>query len=258
MTVTLACAWQVRGELPRLRRLFPQIAAIYSGMVIALNADAGTEVISALDDLPITHTFYDEWSGRHDVMRLALRTRCEHVHYVDMDRLLRWAETRPEELQWTVERLQGSDCLIIGRTPAAWATHPQCMIQTEYLPNRFFSHMVGLGSSMDFGAGSKGFSHQAVTFILRNDPAGIALNMDIAWPILLRRGGFSLDYVEVDGLDYESADQQQPQAADRAAQQQLADKIDADPKKWALRVRIAQDMTDAALAAQTTPLIEKD
>lgn len=254
MSLTLACAWQVRGELPRLQRLYPAIAGLYAQTVIALNGDAPPEVIPTLEALGIRYAIYAEWSGRHDVMRLALQTESPSIHYVDMDRLLRWIETRPAELREIVGRIPQSDCLVIGRTPAAWETHPQCMIQTEYLPNRFFS--TYFGSEWDFGAGSKGFSREAVRFVLRHDPDGAALHMDIAWPVLLRRGGFALEYVEADGLDYESADQYQPNAADAAAQRHLAEAVDADPGQWALRVRVAKAMTDAALTAAVLPLGE--
>ncbi len=39
--------------------------------------------------------------------------------------VLRWMETRPGEWRETVEKIQSCDCLIVGRTQAAYATHPQ-------------------------------------------------------------------------------------------------------------------------------------
>lgn len=36
MTVALACTWQPRGELPRLRRWRETLLGLYSGVLIAL------------------------------------------------------------------------------------------------------------------------------------------------------------------------------------------------------------------------------
>lgn len=246
MSVALACVWTPRGELPRLLRLHSTIRQIYPQIVAAVHLDADSEIYAGLESLAVPYVTYDNWSGRHAVLRLALaKTTSSHLHYLDMDRMLRWVETRPDELARTAEAIQHTDCLITGRTEAAFATHPQCMLQTEWLPNRFFSHWFG--REMDFGAGSRGLSRRAAEFIHAHDPDGPALNMDVGWAVLLKRAGFTWDYVAVDGLDYESADQYQAQAATAEAQRQLAEAYDADPRNWALRVSVAQGMTRAGL-----------
>ncbi|MDX1991636.1 MAG: hypothetical protein SF029_04575 [bacterium] len=252
MRITLACAWQERGEFARFERFLPRLHNIYNRIVVALNPDAHADIRAGLERLNVPYVVYGDWSGRHDVMKLALRTPCDFVHYVDMDRLLRWIELCPGELVQTVARLQMSDCLIIGRTEAAYATHPRSLIETERLVNEVFTHWFRQQeaaftehSTVDFCAGSKGFSRRAADYLMAANANGDALHMDVAWPILLQQRSFSLDYAEVDGLDWETADRYLPQAATAQQQTSLAAEKDADPVHWALRVRVAQNIIQA-------------
>jgi hypothetical protein len=73
--------------------------------------------------------------------------------------------------------------------------------------------------------------------------------MDAEWPILLRRAGFTIDYVEVDGLDWESADRYAERAADADAQRRTAEAYDADVRHWARRVEVALEIVRAGVEA---------
>jgi hypothetical protein len=251
MSVVLACPWQPRGELSRFQRFFPRLQKIYGHFVIALS-EQDESIVGALETLGIRCDFYEQWSGRHTVLRMGLETPADFIHYVDMDRLVRWIELRPDELEATVERLQKCDSLVIGRTPAAYATHAKTLIETERLPNTFFSHWFG--REMDFSAGSRGFSRRAAAFILKQSTDMNSLSMDIGWAVLVKRAGYSLDYIEVDGLDWETADRFRDHAADAKAQRELAEEIDAKPDSWKWRVKIAQELTQFGLDAIRQPL----
>jgi hypothetical protein len=100
---------------------------------------------------------------------------------------------------------------------------------------------------MDVSAGSKGFSRAAAEYILAHSTAGHALGTDAEWPLLAQRAGFVVDYLEVDGLDWESADRYQDQAADAESQRQAALNYDGDPQNWARRVDIAREIVDIGL-----------
>jgi hypothetical protein len=265
----LAAPWSPRGELPRLLRYHDRLRAIYDEVVIGLlsldrerKPDELAAVTAALDDLGIAYAYFGAWSGRHTVLRLAVERDADAIHYVDMDRLVRWVETRPEELSATARRATTTDNLLIGRTPAAYATHSRTLIDTEALTNRTFSHWLRTArpgfapgyADLDFSAGSRGFSRRAAQFILAHSPDENALAMDLGWLALLVRGGFALDYVEVDGLDWETADRYRDSAADASAQRALAEQVDADPEEWARRARVAREMLDYGLAALDQPL----
>jgi hypothetical protein len=256
MTVALAATFDPRGEIGRLQRLYPQLQAMYANVAVSLPPWARDEDIWAVKTLGgIQVHVNDEWShGRYMALKLASDTHMEHVHYADMDRLLRWVETMPHEWRQSVNAIREADCLIMGRTEQAYQTHPQALVQTEQISNRVVSALVGL--PMDVSAGSKGFSRRAVHFLMANTTPGRAMGTDGEWTILLHRAGFRIDYRAVDGLDWESADRYQERAADGARQRQLAVEYDADARNWAARVQVALEITQAALDAAQRVLIE--
>lgn len=254
MTVVLASAWRPRGELPRLLRLHTELLQAYGGLVISLPPDVESDVLKTLHTLPgIEVMITPEWSwGRHLALQASLRNEATHVHYADFDRLLRWIETQPEEWRETLETIQQVDCLVIGRTEIAYGTHPRALIETEAISNLVTSYF--LGASMDVSAGSKGFSRRAVEFLMANCQPGRALGADADWLVTLHKGGFQIDYLMVDGLDWESADRFQEQAADDRSQSQLAQAYDRDPEHWAHRVGVALEIVQSGIEAERREL----
>jgi hypothetical protein len=258
MSLCLAATWNPRGELERFLRLLPQFESVYDFLVVIFPPVAKNP---PLDELAATLAAQNgrlmvkvspAWpQGRYLSLKTALETPASHIQYADMDRLLRWVETRPIEWQQAARRIQVNEAVIFGRTPAAYATHPQALSQTEALSNRVVSQI--LGQPMDVSAGSKGFSRTAAAYIVANSLPERAIGADATWPILLHRAGFHLDYLEVDGLDWESADRYRATAADAAAQQQAATAYDADPQHWAARVAIAQEIIHCAFDAAGNP-----
>lgn len=254
--VCAALAWNPRGEHERLRRFYPQLQAIYSSIAVSVPPDADADAVEVLKALPGVIWTDEHWvSGRHTVMQAALATDSDFIHYVDGDRLVRWVETRPDELVQTVARMRESDCLVIGRTAHAFATHPLAQQQPEKLSNDVFSQV--LGRPLDFSSGSKGFSRAAVEFLLRHSPPGNVMGTDSEWVILLHRAGYRIDAVDVEGLDWETADRTLDHAADAETQRRVAAEYDADPEHWSFRVRVAQDIIDAGFDALKRE-IEKD
>ena len=252
MGVTLATTWNPRGEMGRFENLLPQLEAVYDHIVISFPPVSDLQVVGEFqtgrfagrNNLVIAVN--QEWSwGRYIALQKALTTPAAYIQYADMDRLLRWVETRPEEWRQTVSVIQQCDCLVIGRTQAAYATHPQALRQTEAISNRVISHL--LGQPMDVSAGSKGFSRGAAQFLIDKTSPGHALGTDAEWPLLLKRAGFRVDYHVVDGLDWESADRFQEQAADEQAQQTAAAAYDANPNHWAWRVAVAMEIVETGL-----------
>jgi len=254
MNVALGVTWNPRGELPRFERLLPQLEQVYSGLAVSFPpvTDAGVTRVFAEGKYagqPNLRVFVNqEWSaGRYMALRTALLFEADYIHYADMDRLLRWVETQPEEWQQSVQAIQLTDCLVMGRSEAAYHTHPKSLVQTEAISNRVVSQFLGL--EMDVSAGSKGFSRLAAEFLAANTRPSRALGTDAEWPILLKRAGFRVDYLVVNGLDWESADRYQEQAADPEGQRSAAEQVDTDPQNWAWRVQVAHEIVEVALEA---------
>jgi hypothetical protein len=239
--VALAATWPPRGELPRLLRLWDSLTNFYETAVIVVPPDVSNEVIQTVGSLPGVdlHVTADWRSGKHQSLRLALKADVEWVQYCDFDRLLHWLECYPEELAETL-RATSADCLIVGRTERAWATHPRCMIETEALFSVPFSHL--LHCPMDLGAGSRVFSRKAAEIIVEQCPAEWGWAVDVAWPLALQAAGCSIAYREVDGLAWETPDQHREHAADEDTRQQMVQTYDSDPVRWHERVAVADEI----------------
>ncbi|MBA3944557.1 MAG: hypothetical protein H0X37_08355 [Herpetosiphonaceae bacterium] len=252
--VALACAWKVRGELVRFQQAYPQLAQLYSRIVVVMPPDSDPEIVQTLQEFPLVAVVLaHNWAwGRHTAIQQAGTTGADYVHYVDFERMLRWFETAAHEVPLIVTQLQQTDCLIIGRTRQAFDTHAQALQQTETIINTIFSHL--LGQSVDLGGGSRGFSLRAVQFLMRNSPPGNAIGTDAEWPMLLHRAGFNVQFIAADGLAWEVPDHYKSYAVDGAAQRAAAYAYDADASRWALRVQTALEIVEAGLDAATRPL----
>jgi hypothetical protein len=246
LSIALACTWYPHGELPRLRRLLPLLRDTYSAMVVSLPAEAGEEELSFLRAEPWAHLVTDsDWSsGVYAAVTHSLALDYAYLHYVDMDRLLRWAETRPGELEQAVAAIPRADFLIIGRTERANLTHPRCMQETEGLASLVASHLLGLCA--DVCSGSRGLSRLAVEY-LRQHSRPTRLK-DAEWPLLLQRAGFRVDYLAVDGLDWETADRYLPHAADAETQRQAAAAYDEEVANWKARVQVAREIIENCMS----------
>ena len=247
MTIALATAWDPRGEIAHFAYLLPQIQEAYRGIAFSLPPGAAPELWEQLTGLSqVTACVTEDWShGRYTAMQLAADIAPGYVHYADFDRLLRWVETRPDEWQQVLEKVPEHDCLIMGRSPASYRTHPKALLETEAISNRVVSYL--LGQTMDVSAGSKSFSIQACESILANSVPGNALGTDAEWPLILKKLGFIVGYLEVDGLDWESADRFQDEAADLRSQREAAKQYDAHPGNWSRRVAVAMEIIEVGL-----------
>lgn len=255
MSVTLAATYDPRGEIDRLRRFYPLMQAVYSDILIVLPPYAPAEdvaAVRALDDADVI--VVEDWThGRYTALAKSLDKRANAIHYVDMDRLLRWVELREDEWRATVDAVRRCECLVIGRTEYAWATHPQALRQTEKIPNGLFSRLLGL--ELDLSSGSKGFSREVVEVIIANTSVGRSLGTDAEWVIVPQRAGYRLDVLLVDGLDWETADRYRDTAADSKTQRIKAAEYDSDAENWALRVWVAQEIVEMGLQALERPLV---
>jgi hypothetical protein len=260
MNLSLAATWHPRGEIDRLIQHLKDLQQTYTQIIITVppqqnlthNEEAEVEELYRIQGILVSQP--EDWSGgRYTALRTALETGSSHIQYADMDRLLRWMETRPDEWRQTVYKVTSADCLIVGRTPQAYQTHPEALVQTEAISNRVVSSILGI--EVDCSAGSKGFSRKAAEFLVANTIPGRALGTDAEWPILLHKAGFRIDYIEVDGLDWESADRYKDRAANRYDQRQAALRYDNDPQNWAHRVEIAREIVFTALETASRQVV---
>lgn len=261
--ICLATTWHPRGELPRLTRLLPLLEEEYAWIVIVLlpGDDSIIEEKFTSGEFSshkkiILFVNNDRSTSRYLAMKKAVQTPAEFIHYADMDRLLRWVETKPEEWKQALGEIGRFDAIIFGRTQAALLSHPQALISTEMISNQVVSYL--LQAEMDVSAGSKSFSRNAAQYLVEHSRTDHSIGSDAEWPILLKKGGFRLQYIPVDGLDWESADQYQSQAADREGQANAAKAYDTDPHHWSHRVEIAAEIIQTALYVSRIGQLRRD
>src|SRR5690606_920467 len=114
----LATTFDPRGEGPRLQRAYPLLQSVYDAVIISLPPKLSTEDQQTLNALPAVHLVLNtDWAeGRYSALKAALALQPTYVHYVDMDRLLRWVETRPQEWRKAAEAVKAADYLLFGRS----------------------------------------------------------------------------------------------------------------------------------------------
>ena len=249
MAVTLGASWIPHGEFRRFERFLPRLYAIYESIVIVLPPEVDADILDALEamDAVLVYQMSRLGEGRHLALKYGLGTAATHLQYCDMDRLIRWVETQPDELEATQAVIQASDYVLIGRTKAAFATHPQALQKTETIIHGVFSHFLGAADDYDFCAGSKGLSRRAAEYVVAHDDPYNGLGSDVTWALLVQQAGFSITSHLVDGLDWETADRHQDQAAGPNLQQRKAAEYDAKPESWVMRTDLAWNIIRAGL-----------
>lgn len=188
--------------------------------------------------------------ARRQLLEVALTQGHRQMLLCDFDRLLHWMDVAPEELPAVAEQVHRHDFLVLGRTPAAFDSHPAVQRETERLANHVFAQVTGL--RWDITGGARGLSAAAAEYLVRHSRVD-SLGVDAEWPILLRRAGLHVGYLEVDGLSFETADR----FADLIATcggygAWLAAHVNT-PAGWVHRLGLAHEIARAAVAAGAEP-----
>jgi hypothetical protein len=149
--------------------------------------------------------------ARRNALRLAHDLGTSHTLSFDADRVLHWADRYPDELTDAVAHIADADLTIFGRTPRAFATHPQTQRDTEAIINRVFAAITNHAWNVT-GAG-RGLSQRATTALVDACPDD-QISVDVTWPLhLWQSGAFSIVYRELEGLEFETPDRYTPEVA---------------------------------------------
>ena len=247
--IVLASTWHPRGETQRLAGAWKRISETYRAVSVVLPPDSPCAQLA--DEIGAAREQFfaaPNWGmGRHEVLRLAVASGASAVEYIDMDHLIRWIETRPDEWYKVTKIAAHIPLLVIGRSPQAYSTYPLAIRETERPINSILSRF--LGQEMDLCVGARGMSREVTGMVQRESTSVEAFCADTEWPAIAFRRGVKLTYVEADGLDWETADRYQSTAADAVRQAQLAAEYDREPENWSYRVRSAEAMIKSGLAA---------
>jgi hypothetical protein len=231
--------------LPRLQQVFPDIAVFANAATaprsIGYLRDHGARVTAEATQVGLNHLGW----FRRSAVQLALHGPCPFILYCDFDRILHWMEFHPQELIAVAQQIAAHDFTILGRTPRAFAAHPRIQRDTEAIINHVFARITD--RAWDVTAGARGLSRRAAETIVarsRDD----RISNDVTWPLSLQEmGGFTLGYIETDGLEFETPDRFPAEVAQAGGVAQWSEQLDDDPQHWAARLELARIEVEAML-----------
>jgi hypothetical protein len=232
--------------LPRLQHVFADIAVFANAATAPRSIDYlrrhGARVVAEATQVGLNHLGW----FRRAAVQLALQGPCSFILYCDFDRILHWMEFHSQELSDVAQRLTQYDFTVLGRTARAFAMHPRIQRDTEAIINHVFERVSGW--AWDTGAGARGLSRRAAETIV----AGCLddqISNDVTWPLCLRqRGGFTLGFIETEGLEFETADRFPAEVAQAGGVAQWSEQLDDDPQHWATRLELARIEVAAMLS----------
>ena len=241
------------GELTRATH--PQLQALYGTLVFLCSqtTSAGMLALLRANGATVHHERQQlaNLSGigrvRRRALRLGLTTGCDHLHLCDFDRILHWAAHYPDELRQVVGEIANYDLLIMGRTERAFATHPPYQAETERLANLVFSRVYG--QERDITSGSRGLSRRAAELLLIHSRE-VGAGVDAEWPLIVSRfPELHSGYIPCEGLEFETADRYRAEIAQAGGLERWLKAQSARPELWVHRLRVAYEITEAALRA---------
>lgn len=185
-----------------------------------------------------------------DARRMAVSLAAEgsrgHIHFSDMDRVLHWAGSHPDELRDVIRRIPRHDFLIIGRTNNALETYPRSQVETEQLANRVCSFTIG--REVDVTAASRGLSPKAAELILRYSRAK-DVRTDSEWPVIVHcKSDMPIGYIEAEGLEYEDWLRYTDEVEKVGGLDIWKRAIDENPVAWLHRINCAHMIAETAVS----------
>ena len=244
-----------KGNLTELlRRHLPLFSRLYSGMYVVATTDTHEDLVEELKGHGCVVEIQKggglglEFVGdaRRQALRASVRNGHQHSHFVDIDRIIRWEETYPDELREVVKLIPKHDFLIIGRTERAFDTHPRSQVETEKWANKVCSLLIG--REIDITAASRGISKEAAEMILKYSKAKY-FETDSEWPIIIHtKSQIPIEYVEVDGLEYEDWIRHRKEVERAGGLEEWKKEIDENPARWMHRIQFAKWIAETAIS----------
>lgn len=246
-------------QAPLTEPVLEAIQRTFEGVIVSATPGSVSQTVELLRRIGATvlqDGVPEGWGNiglaRRLALEVALRRGSHHVLLCDFDRLLHWLTVAPDELPQVAEAIHAADFVVLGRTPAAFDSHPAVQRETERLANHVFALVTGL--PWDITGGARGLSSAGMEAVVCHSRV-TSLGVDAEWPILLRRLGLRVTYLETNGLSFETADRY-ADLIDRCGGYGawLAQHVNT-PAGWAHRLGIAHEIARAAVEADMRELV---
>jgi hypothetical protein len=224
---------------PGLERMADRVAATFAGIGALVTEETAEPVARFLAEslgARVDRAASDVGAiGRHRrrSVELALAAAApgpgpDVVLYSDVDHVLRWIASRPDEIHAALAAASTTDLLVVGRTDAAMGRSPRRLRDTERVVNHIYELMTGRRSDLMFAV--RGLSPAAARVVVDECTEDTIAN-DVEWPLAVEAAGLDLGWFAADGLTYRV---RQDFDAD-------ADHRDHDPAEWIERIELAAD-----------------
>lgn len=232
-------------------RTMPTLTTIFQGIALTATAQAPDHVLSVLAEQQVAIEREDPERGakiglaRRDAVELALRFDASFILYCDFDRILHWIEAYPEELAGIVSQISAYDFTVLGRTERAFASHPKVQRDTEAIINYVYATVSG--NDWDVTAAARGLSRSCAQAIVEGCTEE-TLGTDVAWPLYVQNTrSFTLGSIATDRLEFETQDRHPTEIAAAGDTTKWLAQLDADPRRWLQRVKLAATEIEAII-----------
>lgn len=205
----------------------------FSGVAINATRDTHPSVPECFAQLMPTTVLEHATDGRQiglyrrNAVKAALPLGTDRILYSDTDHLLRWIESRPDEIDAVMRR--EADFVVVGRSSTAMDASPRRLRDTESVINHIFA-LMRPGRRWDLLFAVRLMSRPAAEVVVRHSQEATIAN-DVEWPLVAEQHGFDIDYFAADGLSYRTIHDFDHEV----------DRHDEHPLEWIRRVEIAAD-----------------
>ena len=219
----------------------PWLAALYRGVAVATSPPTAPRVpalLAARGMLAGTTRTNLRGPLYRLAIRRALATGAARIHYLDLDRALRWVVRAPRELRAVLRLGARHGVLVLGRTPKAHRSHHLPLYATEALVNRLMTVRLALARPLDLLVPSFVLERDAaVRLLARSRARDAALYGE--WAALVLGLAPEVTYLECRGLDWETPDRHR--RAVRRIGLPAWRRRQETPAEWGRRVAMAAD-----------------
>jgi hypothetical protein len=236
VNIALAMAWRPNArDVQRFKWLLPIINDLYCGVSIVMPPHCAlyADELKSLSNVKVSVSKTQNENRRYLTLQQALDfEQATHVHYCDGDHVLSRMEQYLDDWKRSLDAIAHADCVVIERSAAVFESYPPALRETEQIINLVGSYL--LGQPIDLGSGARGFSRDAVKFLMEHaffETHSVAT--DSEWIVLLHCAGFHVGIFISEGAIYEV---ESPQQMDSVEQ-------------WSKRIEIARMIIQTGLDA---------
>ena len=219
---------------------------VFRSLVVTVSPNTHRHIVRLLEDTGIKILICSEnvVETYKTALRSGLDENAQHLMYCDFDRALHWVRTYPLELSRIAGILTDYDFLMLGRTQRAFKTHPETQTKTESIANQLGSKILGFKQPRDIMSATWGLSDPVGEFLLKT-PYRNKYGFYCEWPIVAWHSAKKHEYIEVEGLEWETPDRYKEAVKERGYEVWLRDL--QSPREWKRRNEVLSECVSSVL-----------